>query len=98
MSIAFATVTNRCGVQSRVEQLESENSLLRCNPDVDVTVVLRDRMQFASQQLDSSANDAEQLLKYYYYYYYYYITPIQRFFFKNNMGKPVPERQNHSGF
>jgi len=51
------------GAQSRVEQLESENSLLHCSPDVDVSVVLRDRMQFVSQQLDSSANDAEQLLK-----------------------------------
>jgi len=51
------------GAQSRVEQLESENSLVHCSPDVDVSVVLRDRMQFVSQQLDSSANDAEQLLK-----------------------------------
>ena len=50
-------------MQSRVEELESENTLLRGNPDVDVTVLLRDRMQFASQQLDSSTNDAEQLLK-----------------------------------
>jgi len=46
-----------------VEQLESENSLLRCGPEADVTVQLRDRMQFASQQLSSSASDAEQLLK-----------------------------------
>ena len=48
-------------IQSCVEELESENSLLRASPD-NVTVVLRDRMQFASQQLSSAANDAEQLL------------------------------------
>jgi len=37
--------------------------LLRCNPDVDVTVLLRDRMQYASQQLSTAADDAEQRLK-----------------------------------
>jgi len=50
-------------MQSRVEQLEAENSLLRSSPHGDITVVLRDRMQFASQQLSSAATDAEQLLK-----------------------------------
>ena len=29
-----------------------------------------------------------------YYYYYYYKWPL----FKDNLGKPAPERQNHFGF
>jgi len=50
-------------------------------------------LDLLEQEIVSGCNSST----YYYYYYYYYYIHLTAFF-QDNLGKPAPERQNHSGF